>query len=139
MSFYENEHIDGHAVELMCADLMRQRGYTILTQNYRYGYLELDLVVMDKSTLAFVEVKARKSLGELRDLETLIPPSKQLNILEASEAYLRDRQGGKGLHYSAIRYDYLLVYFPPSGAEPGYKYIRNAITDYPAGGRKKEQ
>lgn len=133
MSFYDDERIDGHAVELMCADLLRQRGYIILAQNYECGHLELDLVVLDRTTIAFIEVKARRSLGALRDLESLIPPKKQLNILAAAKAYLRDRNGGKHVPHSDIRFDYLLIYIPPKGAESGYKYIKNAIDTFPEG------
>lgn len=59
----DGRKIDGHTVELMCADLMRQKGYTIIAQNYQSGPLELDLIVMEGSTLCFIEVKARSNLG----------------------------------------------------------------------------
>lgn len=88
---------DGHAIELMCADLMRQKGYTIIAQNYQSGPLELDLIVMEGTTLCFIEVKARSNLGALRDLESLITPQKQLNILRAAKAFLQDKKGGETL------------------------------------------
>lgn len=133
MSSYDDSRLDGHAIELMCADLMRQRGYTIIAQNYQSGPHELDLVVMDGHTLCFVEVKARKSLGALRDLESLIPPRKQGNLVSAAQAFLRDRKYRSRLRFTDFRFDYLLIYFPPSGGEPGYKYLRNAIYDLPEG------
>lgn len=124
---------DGHAIELMCADLMRQKGYTIIAQNYRSGPLELDLIVMEGTTLCFIEVKARSNLGALRDLESLITAQKQLNILRAAKAFLQDKKGGRHLVYSNIRFDYLLIYVPKDGREPGYKIFRNAIYDMPPG------
>lgn len=129
----DGRKIDGHTVELMCADLMRQKGYTIIAQNYQSGPLELDLIVMEGSTLCFIEVKARSNLGALRDIESLIPPKKQLNILQAAKAFLCDKNGGRDLAYKDIRFDYLLIYFPPDGREAGYKILRNAIYDMPEG------
>lgn len=133
MSRIDDSKIDGHAIELMCADLMRQRGYTIIAQNYQSGPHELDLVVMDGHTLCFVEVKARKSLGALRDLESLISPKKEANLVLAAQAFLRDRKYRPGLRFRDFRFDYLLIYIPPSGGEPGYKYLRNTIYDLPEG------
>lgn len=128
-----SEGIDGHAIELMCADLMREKGFTIIAQNYRYGFYELDLVAMDGRTLCFVEVKARSSLSALRDLESLITPKKQANLLLAARAFVRDRRCRGHLRYDDIRFDCLLVYLPPDGREAGYRYIRNAICDLPDG------
>lgn len=128
---YNGDRVDGHAIELMCADVMRQRGYTIVAQNYQSGHYEIDLIVMDGHTLCFVEVKARNSLGALRDLESLISPKKETNIALAARAFLRDRNYRPLLRYDSIRFDYLLIYIPTGGREPGYKYLRNALYDLP--------
>lgn len=61
------------------------KGYTVLAQRLRTGCGELDLVLADRETLVFVEVKARNSL---REAAYAISPRQQARLLEAAGAAL---------------------------------------------------
>ena len=47
--------------EALAADLLRQRGYSILAAGWRCRFGEIDLIAADKTYLCFIEVKLRKS------------------------------------------------------------------------------
>lgn len=47
--------------EALAANVLRQRGYSILDAGWRCRFGEIDLIAADKSYLCFVEVKLRKS------------------------------------------------------------------------------
>lgn len=47
--------------EKKAAQILREKGYQILTQNYRCPCGEIDIVAKEGSRLVFVEVKTRKS------------------------------------------------------------------------------
>lgn len=47
--------------EQIASDLLRQKGYKILTKNFRSRFGEVDIIALDGDTLVFVEVKMRSS------------------------------------------------------------------------------
>ena len=49
----------GAAGEVLAARFLRNRGYDILTANYRTRLGEIDIIAADKQYIAFVEVKTR--------------------------------------------------------------------------------
>lgn len=114
---------EGHAEELLVADLLRKKGFVILEQNYQVGHLELDLIVMEQDVLCFVEVKSRKSEMYLEDIEVLIPKRKIRNVVAASDSYC---QTHPTLKYKRVRFDVALLHIP-DGQEPKLTYIRDAF------------
>jgi putative endonuclease len=46
--------------DIACAELAR-RGYAVLARRYRTRFGEIDIVARDRDTMAFVEVKARRT------------------------------------------------------------------------------
>lgn len=52
----------GRAAEELAARWYLRRGFVLLDRNARLGPLELDLVLTDRHSLVFVEVRARKNL-----------------------------------------------------------------------------
>lgn len=82
--------------EKLAADYLSKQGYSILAQNVRTPYGELDLIAEqgDKSnpdivTIVFVEVKTRRS-QTFGYPEESITPSKQEHLISASLHYLQD-------------------------------------------------
>jgi putative endonuclease len=83
-------HERGVRGEERAAEYLRGRGWTILARNVRSRHGEVDLVAARGETLAFVEVKAWRSLGEA-DLEQAIGPRKRRRIGEAARLFLARR------------------------------------------------
>lgn len=50
----------GAAGEVIAARFLRDKGYTILSSNYRCRFGEIDIIAADRSYIAFVEVKTRR-------------------------------------------------------------------------------
>jgi putative endonuclease len=50
---------------------LEKKGYKIVTQNFTTPFGEVDIIAWDKSTLVFIEVKARKSLNYGRPFESI--------------------------------------------------------------------
>lgn len=76
----------GKEGELLVSQYLKKQGYTIITQNYRKRFGEVDLIVQKDDTLAFVEVKWRHD--PLIDPAELIGPSKQKKIVSIAKEFL---------------------------------------------------
>ncbi len=70
-----------------CA-LLREKGYVLLGSNVREGKKEIDLVMQDKETIVFVEVKARKS-NAFGGAHEAIGTKKRAFLRQAAQAYLQ--------------------------------------------------
>ena len=64
----------GKEGELLVARHLQKEGYTILTQNYRKQFGEVDVIAQKDDTIAFVEVKWRH--------DPLIDPAEAINRLK---------------------------------------------------------
>jgi putative endonuclease len=73
--------ISGRSAERDAASYLAARGFRILAQRLRTGVGEIDLVVADRDTLVFVEVKARSSLAVAA---YAVSPRQQARLLEAA-------------------------------------------------------
>lgn len=65
----------GHRAETLAAMFLRLKGYRILARRVRTPMGEIDLIAYKKNTVAFVEVKARKSMDSA--LSAVTPTSWQ--------------------------------------------------------------
>ncbi|CAN5897570.1 YraN family protein [soil metagenome] len=63
------------------------QGYELVERNYRTRYGEIDLVLRQKNTLVFVEVKLRTGTGYGDPLES-VTPRKQDQVRAVAEQYL---------------------------------------------------
>jgi len=77
----------GRLGERIAADYLRLVGCSILERNFRFGHVEVDLIVRDGPCIAFVEVKMRRSaaFGESREA---VSPQKLKNLRKAARWYL---------------------------------------------------
>ncbi|WP_026999825.1 YraN family protein [Eisenibacter elegans] len=82
----------GSQGETIAIDFLTQKGYRLLSRNYRYRRAEIDLIFsyQDK-LLVFVEVKWRKDNGYDLPEETLSDTQIQ-NIFLAAEHYQEEQQ-----------------------------------------------
>jgi putative endonuclease len=77
----------GRDAENEVASIWRNRGFSVLAQRLRTKCGEIDLIVADRQTLVFMEVKARKSFSEAA---YAVPPRQQMRLLEAAGTALAE-------------------------------------------------
>ena len=82
-------YFTGHNAEKIARQMLEQKGYTFVAQNVQpkrgSGACELDLVMLDKKTLVFVEVKKRTTT-DLAAMSVL--PSVQKRLYKGATAFL---------------------------------------------------
>lgn len=101
-------HIElGKKGEALACSFLLQKGYQIVTKNYRRKTGEIDLIAYDQETLVFVEVKSRRSTRFGLPSEA-VNRRKQQKIITTALAYLQSA----ALPNQAIRFDVIEVYFP---------------------------
>ena len=109
--------------EALVAEDLRQRGWTVITTNFRCRMGEIDIIAGNGRYLAFVEVKLRKN-GRFGAACEAVTPSKQRKLRLTAQIYLSG-------HPTDLqpRFDVAEVY-APRGAhteQPDIYYIENAF------------
>ena len=74
--------------EQMATRYLEDQGYVILDRNYRRGHKEVDIIALDHSELAVIEVKTRAS-EELFTAEQAVDHHKRQNIIRVANNYVR--------------------------------------------------
>ena len=95
-------HHLGRLGERLAAEHLERRGCSILGRNHRTRFGEIDLVVMDKDVLVFVEVKTRRGAGSPWDS---LHDAKRAQVRRMARAYLSevpDRPSAAGVRFDAI-------------------------------------
>lgn len=77
----------GKKGEALSVDYLTQKGYDILSTNYRFKHLEIDIIAKYKNQIIFVEVKTRQS-SYLAGPEETVTKSKQKLIIKAANQYI---------------------------------------------------
>lgn len=81
--------ITGRRGEEHAAQVMRKKGYTIITTNWRLGHLEMDIICGNKKEIVFVEVKTRTSNFGNKTPEEYVDNVKQRRLIAAGNAYIK--------------------------------------------------
>ena len=105
--------ITGHEAEAAGLQHLLKAGLTLLEKNFRSPYGEIDLVMLDKNELVFIEVRYRKNQQFGGAIES-VAKNKIRKLRNTAEMYLQQHQS---LSYSACRFDMLAV----TGRTPDYK------------------
>ena len=109
----------GKQGEQIAAAYLRQRGYTLIAQNWRAPQGEFDLIMRQGEVLVFVEVKTRKA-GLESAFESIT--ARKRTILERSAYhYLTENQLD-----SDWRIDVIAVAIPSNG-QPIVEHIQDAL------------
>jgi putative endonuclease len=116
-----SSHDFGRSAEMLAADWLKQKGYRIVGQNFRIGKGELDLIMQDRQTLVFVEVKARRT-EKFGGTLYAIDARKQRQLTKLALTYLAQR----GLSNISCRFDVVLVSTSKEGA-PRISHMENAF------------
>ncbi len=111
----------GNNYEKQAADFLRKQGLILLTKNF-YAYRgELDLVMQDKQTLVFIEVRYRKNTNFGTPEET-VTCSKQRHLVKAAQKFLQLNQA---LAQLPCRFDVIAI--TQSGNTAKINWIKNAF------------
>lgn len=103
----------GATAEELAARLLQGQGWTILHRNWRFGHKEIDLIARRNETVAFVEVRARRSVSHGHPIET-IGWRKRREIETAARAWIA-RHGRRA---QAYRFDVITVLDPSGRGSP---------------------
>ncbi|WP_026955373.1 YraN family protein [Algoriphagus vanfongensis] len=99
------EHNDkGNQAEMLAAQWLMEKGYELLTQNYRFKHAEIDLIMKYRGLLIFVEVKYRSGTG-FGYAEEFVDATKKKLLVKAADAYIYEIDW-----HQDIRFDIVGVY-----------------------------
>ena len=73
--------------EVVAARFLRDKGYSILSSNYRCRLGEIDIIAADKKHLVFAEVKTRRENARYLPREA-VTVSKQRKLLQTAAMYM---------------------------------------------------
>jgi putative endonuclease len=110
----------GKAGEQVAEQYLKNKGYKLIERNYRCALGELDLIVLDRRVVVFVEVKTRTGHGYGSPLEA-VEFRKQRKMIQAAQYFLSERK----LHQRDARFDVVGISWP--GREPAVEHIENAF------------
>ena len=110
----------GQEGERLAERYLQKKGYTLVERNYRCPAGELDLIVLDRRVVVFVEVKTRSGHGFGSPLEA-VEFRKQRKMIQAAQFFLAEKR----LQQRDARFDVVGVSWP--GREPVVEHIENAF------------
>ena len=110
----------GRRGEEVAERFLKQKGYKLVTRNYRCAAGEVDLIVLDRRVIVFVEVKTRSGDRFGSPFEA-VELRKQRKMIRAAQFFLAQ----KGLHQRDARFDVVGISWP--SGNPIIEHIENAF------------
>ncbi len=92
-SFFKNKQLSnrksiGDHAEKLAQKYLHQKGLKFQTKNFHSRFGEIDLIMKDKDTLVFIEVRCRKTNAQVSAIES-ISPNKIKKIQKTAQYYLQ--------------------------------------------------
>jgi putative endonuclease len=100
------EKLIGDWGESLARKFLRKKGYRFVASNFHSRMGEIDLIVEDRKTLVFVEVKTRKSSNFAQGRE-FVDHGKQERLRITASYYLAQHETDK-----PVRFDVVEIYAP---------------------------
>jgi len=91
----------GEDAEKACCDHPLAKGLQLISKNFRCRQGEIDLIMLDKTTLVFVEVRFRKNSTFGGGLES-VTPAKQNKLRRTAELYLQQNNQYKNARFDVV-------------------------------------
>ncbi len=110
----------GRLGEEQAERFLKEKGYKILSRNFKTKLGEIDIIALDKDTHCFVEVKTRSSL-RFGEPQEAVSARKQGQISRAALLFLKDHD----LLDQRARFDVVAVDFSEGKAK--FDLIKNAF------------
>ncbi len=117
--------------EWLAAEHYRRLGFVVVARNVRTRQGEIDLIVFDRHTLVFVEVKTRRAVGRRRGLCPMDQPlawlrlSQRQRLRGLASAWLAD-SGRLRPHAENVRFDAVGVIVDGAGRLLRLDHVENA-------------
>ena len=77
----------GQLGENLALKHLLEKGYKLLSRNFRFKHLEVDLIMQDENKLVFVEVKTRQT-AEIGEPYLAVTRTKQKQIIKVANHYI---------------------------------------------------
>ena len=116
----DSRHRLGALGEELARRFLESRGWRIRAQRFRLGHAEIDFVIQQLDTVAFVEVKTRRTL-RFGLPEEALTWKKRREIARVAAAWIRDN-GKPEFRY---RFDFLGVLYAPGRVR--VRHVENAF------------
>ena len=113
----------GEDAETACCEYLGAKGLKIVDKNFNCRHGEIDIIMLDKNMLVFVEVRYRKNNNFGGGLES-ITTTKQQKLRKTAELYLQINQ-----HYKNARFDVVSMSKTNQTSDNQQKYIFEWITN----------
>jgi putative endonuclease len=113
----------GQRYEALAKHYLQQQGLTLLEQNYRSRYGEIDIIMFDQAVLCFIEVKFRKS-NAFGGAVSAIPRAKQQKIIKTAQCYISSTPA---IAQKPMRFDALILQLESSVSDLNIEWIQNAF------------
>lgn len=111
----------GSYAEQLVATMLYNTGYRIVARNYRKRYGEIDIIVRNRTSVVFVEVKRRDTAYV--DAAEVVMPAKQKKIVLVAKEFIATHTEYDEMIY---RFDVALV--DCNETTQTIRYIENAFT-----------
>ncbi|MEZ4905000.1 MAG: YraN family protein [Spirosomataceae bacterium] len=96
------EHLDtGKVGEDKAAAYLEEKGYEILTRNYRHRHAEIDIIARKNKILTFVEVKTRTNVSYGMP-EEFVDATKRRLIMKAAEQYIFEQDWHGDISFDVV-------------------------------------
>ena len=110
----------GEESESIAVSYLKKQGYKIIEQNYRTKLGEIDIIAREKDTIAFIEVKSRKSKN-FGSPKWAVTPKKQRKISMVALWYLKTTM------QSNVKARFDVVSIISSKDKPSIEIVKNAF------------
>jgi putative endonuclease len=119
-----NSHLFGREQENNAAAYLRKQGLKLVCKNYHSRFGEIDLIMMDKSTLVFVEVRYRRH-NTFGGAIGSVSISKQHRIRVTASQFL---QSQKKFQHLMCRFDVIGISQRTGDTMQKFHWVKDAFT-----------
>jgi putative endonuclease len=91
----------GKEGEDLAAKWLLERGFSMLQQNWRHSYYEVDIIASKEGILHFIEVKTRRN-SKFGEPEESVDEKKIRNLMKAAEEYQYQYPEWKRVQYNVL-------------------------------------
>ncbi|MCK5810203.1 MAG: YraN family protein [Cocleimonas sp.] len=112
--------IKGIDTEQLACDYLQSKGLQLLQRNFFSRYGEIDLIMRDKKTTVFIEVRYRKN-RHYGGAAASVTPAKQQRIIKTALSYQQQNIMPDGMRFDVVAVE---------GTAPKIEWIQNAFAGF---------